>query len=47
MFGVALDQTTYVDTSVQDGQSYDYIVESVDAVGVTSTPSNTATVVIP
>jgi ASPM-SPD-2-Hydin domain-containing protein/centrosomal CEP192-like protein len=45
--GVALDQTTYVDTNVQNGQSYDYIVESVDAVGVTSEPSNTATVAIP
>jgi hypothetical protein len=47
MFGVVLDKTAYVDTNVQDGQSYDYIVESVDAAGVTSTPSNTATVAIP
>jgi hypothetical protein len=35
-------QTTYVDTTVQAGQNYDYIVESVDASGVTSVPSNTA-----
>jgi fibronectin type 3 domain-containing protein len=47
LLGLALDQTTYVDTNVQNGQSYDYIVESVDAVGVTSAPSNTATVAIP
>ena len=39
--------TTYVDSSVQDGQTYDYIVESVDAAGVTSAPSNTAVVPIP
>ncbi len=42
-----LTQTNYSDTTVQDGQSYDYIVESVDASGVESAPSNTATVVIP
>jgi hypothetical protein len=35
-------QTTYADTTVQAGQNYDYIVESVDASGVTSVPSNTA-----
>jgi len=40
-------QTTYVDTGVQDGQTYDYIVESVDASGVESAPSNTANVAIP
>jgi hypothetical protein len=45
--GVALDQTSYVDTNVQSGLSYDYTVESVDAVGVTSVPSNIATVAIP
>ncbi len=42
-----LTQTNYSDTTVQDGLSYDYIVESVDASGVESAPSNTATVVIP
>ena len=39
--------TTYTDASVQNGQTYDYIVESVDASGVTSAPSNTAVVSIP
>jgi hypothetical protein len=43
----AVTQTTYVDTTVQTGQNYDYIVESVDASGVTSVPSNTANVTIP
>jgi Abnormal spindle-like microcephaly-assoc'd, ASPM-SPD-2-Hydin len=42
-----LNQTTYVDTAVQPGETYDYIVESVDAAGVTSTPSNTASVTLP
>jgi hypothetical protein len=32
---------------VQAGQNYDYIVESVDASGVTSVPSNMADVVVP
>jgi fibronectin type 3 domain-containing protein len=36
----AITQTTYVDTTVQAAQTYDYIVESVDASGVTSAPSN-------
>ncbi len=40
-------QTTYVDTTVQNAQTYDYIVESVDASGVTSSPSNMAAVPIP
>lgn len=41
-------QTSYSDTStLQDGQTYDYIVESVDAEGNTSTPSNMASVAIP
>jgi fibronectin type 3 domain-containing protein len=40
-------QTTYTDTTVQNGQSYDYIVESVNASGVASAPSNTTTAVIP
>jgi fibronectin type 3 domain-containing protein len=39
--------TSYSDTSVQDGQTYDYIVESVDAEGNTSSPSNMASVPIP
>jgi len=40
-------QTTYVDTTAQTGQAYDYIVESVDASGVTSAPTNIASVAIP
>jgi hypothetical protein len=40
-------QTTYVDGAVQNGQTYDYIVESVDASGAESVPSNTAAVTIP
>jgi Abnormal spindle-like microcephaly-assoc'd, ASPM-SPD-2-Hydin len=43
----AVTQTAFVDASVQNGLTYDYIVESVDASGVTSTPSNMAVVVIP
>ncbi len=40
-------QAAYTDTTVQAGQSYDYIVESVDASGVTSIPSNMAGVTLP
>lgn len=40
-------QTTYLDSNVQDGQTYDYFVESIDAAGVASAPSNTAVVPIP
>jgi hypothetical protein len=43
----AVTQTTYVDTGIQSGQTYDYIVESVDASGMESAPSNTAAVPIP
>ena len=43
----AVTQTTYVDTNVQNGQTYDYIVESVDALGVTSDPSNMTSIAIP
>jgi hypothetical protein len=43
----AITQTSYVDTAVQAGQVYDYIVESVDASGVTSAPSNMASATIP
>jgi fibronectin type 3 domain-containing protein len=44
-----LSQTTltYTDTSTQVGQTYDYIVESVDSAGVTSAPSNMASVNVP
>jgi hypothetical protein len=40
-------QTSYVDTTVQSGQTYDYIVESVDANGVESSPSNMFGIAIP
>ncbi len=43
----AVTQTSYVDASAQSGQAYDYIVESVDASGVTSAPTNVATVAVP
>jgi fibronectin type 3 domain-containing protein len=37
----------YTDLTVADGSTYNYIVESVDAEGNTSVPSNTATLAIP
>jgi hypothetical protein len=40
-------QLAYTDTGVQAGETYDYIVESVDASGVTSAPSNMAAVALP
>jgi hypothetical protein len=43
----AVTQTTYVDTTVLNSQTYDYIVESVDGSGVTSVPSNMAAVPVP
>jgi hypothetical protein len=43
----AVTQTSYDDTTVLNGQNYDYIVESVDSSGVTSVPSNVATVAVP
>jgi hypothetical protein len=43
----AVPDTTYTDTTVQSGDVYDYIVESVDASGTVSGPSNTTTVAIP
>ncbi len=42
-----MSATTYVDSNVQNGQTYDYIVESVDASGVESVPSNMAAVPVP
>jgi hypothetical protein len=39
--------TSYSDTTVQAGETYDYMVESVDASDVTSTPSNMASVTTP
>jgi fibronectin type 3 domain-containing protein len=40
-------QTTYTDTTVQSGQSYDYVVKTVDTAGVESAPSNITSVSIP
>jgi Abnormal spindle-like microcephaly-assoc'd, ASPM-SPD-2-Hydin len=39
--------TTYVDSTVKNGDSYDYIVESVDASGVESVPTSPVVVTIP
>ena len=39
--------TSYTDLAIQSSQTYNYIVESVDASGTTSTPSNTAVVTTP
>jgi fibronectin type 3 domain-containing protein len=44
---VAVTQTTYADTTVQAGQTYDYIVESADSSGDLSAPSNMAAATIP
>jgi len=44
----ALDtQTAYVDSSVQTGVSYDYMIESVDTAGVASTPTSPILVTVP
>lgn len=40
-------QTTYVDNTVQSGSTYEYMVESVDASGVESVPSNQISATIP
>jgi LEA14-like dessication related protein len=40
-------ETTYTDSTVQSGQSYDYTVTSVDASGVESAPSSMFAVAIP
>lgn len=39
--------TTYTDASVQSGQTYEYVVKTVDASGHESSPSNATTVTIP
>jgi Cep192 domain 4 len=39
--------TSYTDSGVTSGQSYVYIVKSVDSAGVESAPSNTSTVAVP
>ena len=40
-------QTSYTDSSVKSGTTYQYYVTSVDSSGDESTPSNTATVAVP
>jgi fibronectin type 3 domain-containing protein len=40
-------QTTYTDTTVQSGNTYDYVVKSVDKKGVESAPSNATAVTVP
>jgi Abnormal spindle-like microcephaly-assoc'd, ASPM-SPD-2-Hydin len=40
-------ETTYVDSTVQSGLTYDYIVKSVDSAGVESGPSNEVTATVP
>jgi fibronectin type 3 domain-containing protein len=39
--------TTFKDTSVSGGKTYQYFVTAVDAAGVQSGPSNTVTVTVP
>lgn len=39
--------TSYIDTTVQGGSVYDYVVRSVDSGGAVSAPSNMTTVAIP
>jgi hypothetical protein len=40
-------QTTYVDSTVQAGVTYDYVITSVDSSGLESTPSNEVAATIP
>lgn len=48
MGSVNANQFEYTDNNdIEQGQSYDYIVESVDSSGNESVPSNTASVMIP
>jgi Cep192 domain 4 len=48
LLGSALSTlTTYVDSNVQTGLSYDYVIKSVDSSGVESASSNTTTAKIP
>jgi len=48
LLNAAIDtSTTYVDSTVQAGQTYEYMVESVDESGVQSAPSNEAAVTVP
>jgi hypothetical protein len=40
-------QTTYSDTTVTSGTTYDYYIESVDSSGVESAPSSITSVLVP
>jgi len=44
---VSSSELAYTDSDIEAGQTYDYIVESVDASGVASAPSNMASVTLP
>jgi hypothetical protein len=44
---VSSSELSYTDSDIEAGQTYDYIVESVDASGVASAPSNMASVSLP
>ncbi len=44
---VSSSELAYIDSNIEAGQTYDYIVESVDASGVASAPSNMASVTLP
>lgn len=44
---IPLTPTAYFDLNVLPGQTYDYIVESVDASENTSAPSNETVIVLP
>ena len=41
------ENTSYLDSAAQSGSVYDYYVESVDAAGLSSPPSNSTTVTVP
>lgn len=48
MLNASVDpETTYTDASVQGGTTYDYYVESIDAAGTKSAPSNMTTIAVP
>lgn len=48
LLNTAVDaNTSYTDASVSSGQTYDYVVKSVDSAGAESSPSNVSTVTIP
>ncbi|MDE3200800.1 MAG: fibronectin type III domain-containing protein, partial [Acidobacteriota bacterium] len=42
-----MTQTSYLDSTVLSGQTYDYVVRSVDSSGVQSSPSNTTVATVP